>query len=581
MFYNSAKINGGRSPAKTWDAGLYLRLSRDDEKFESESISSQREILKRFVEQNSDIKVYDIYIDDGWSGTTFERPEFRRLESDLRAKKINCIIVKDLSRFARNCSEIGNYLSVVFPYLKTRFICINDNVDSYLDPESLDNISTKFKNLINEEYCHDISVKCKSSLTIRRQSGEYIGSFPCYGYVKDPKDYHKLIIDEESAEVLKRIYKLFLAGESMRGIVRILNSEKILPPTLYKKSKYSKYNPHLAHGKEVVWTARTIKRILTNQMYVGDLVQNVMNNVSYRYQKCRAVDRENWIIVPDTHQAIISRDDFAKVAELLKRDVRTSPTSQNLGVLSGFIKCGDCKRAMIKKSLNNGWKTYNYYFCSTYKNKGKELCTKHTISAEKVEEAVLAFLKLNIALAVELFPVLQIINNSPKRARESEKFKSMLEKFTSEKRKYLKLKADLYPDYKAGLIDVSEYEEYRKKYTAKLEGIEQSIDRVRENIDELSRGISAENRFISEFKKHRNVTELNREIVCALIENVYVYEDNRIEIAMKYRDEFETVIEYLNSNSALISKLNKLGKSPINNAGLPLKRGLYEQNKQI
>lgn len=570
MFYNSAKINRDRSPAKMWDAGLYLRLSRDDEKFESESISSQREILKRFVEQNSDIRVHDIYIDDGWSGTNFERPEFRRLESDLKAKKINCIIVKDLSRFARNCSEIGNYLSVVFPYLKTRFICINDNVDSYLDPESLDNISTKFKNLINEEYCHDISVKCKSSLTIRRESGEYIGSFPCYGYVKDPKDYHKLIIDEEPAEVVKRIYRTFLAGESMRGIVRALNSENILPPTLYKKAKYTKYNPNIAPDKEVVWTARTIKRILTNQMYVGDLVQNVMNNVSYRYQKCRAVDRENWIIVSDTHQPIISREDFAKVAELLKRDVRISPTSQNLGVLSGFIKCGDCKRGMIKKSLNNGWKTYNYYFCSTYKNKGRELCTKHTISAEKVEEAVLAFLKVNIALAVELFPVLQIINNSPERVGESEKFKALLEKYTGERHRYLKLKEELYPDYKAGLIDLSEYEDYRKRYTKKLEEIDQSINRVKEHIEEISRGISAENKFISEFKKYKTITSLNREIVCALIENVYVYEDNRIEIAMKYRDEFQTIIEYLNNNRVLISELNKLQKQSLKRAGVSL-----------
>lgn len=551
-----------------WDAGLYLRLSRDDDKFESESISSQREILKRFVEQNSDIRVHDVYVDDGWSGTNFERPEFRRLESDLKAKKINCIIVKDLSRFARNCSEIGNYLSVVFPYLKTRFICINDNVDSYLDPESLDNISTKFKNLINEEYCHDISVKCKSSLTIRRESGEYIGSFPCYGYVKDPKDYHKLIIDEEPADVVKRIYKMFLEGESMRGIVRTLNSENILPPTLYKKAKYAKYNPSLSTDKEVVWTARTIKRILTNQMYVGDLVQNVMNNVSYRYQKCRAVDRENWIIVPDTHEPIISRENFAKVAELLKRDVRISPTSHNLGVLSGFIKCGDCKRGMIRKSLNNGFKTYNYYFCSSYKNKGKQLCTKHTISAEKVEDAVLVFIKLNIALAVELFPVLQIINNSPERVKESQKFQHMYEKYMGERRKYLKLKEELYPDYKAGLIELYEYEEYRKKYTQKLEEIDQSMSRVSEHMEELSRGISTENKFISEFKKYHNITDLNREVVCALIENVYVYEDNRIEIAMKFRDEFETIIEYISNNRILISELSKFQKEAVRRAGI-------------
>ena len=171
---NTRKNGKDRSITKKWRAGLYLRLSRDDDKYESESISSQREMLLDFVRRNPDIEVYDIYIDDGYSGTNFDRPRFRDLENDLRAKKIDCIIVKDLSRFGRNSIEIGNYLTILFPYLKTRFICLNDNVDSYLDPDSLDNISTKFKNLINDEYCRDISIKVKSALTLRRENGEYI-----------------------------------------------------------------------------------------------------------------------------------------------------------------------------------------------------------------------------------------------------------------------------------------------------------------------------------------------------------------------------------------------------------------------
>lgn len=551
-----------RNPEKIWDAGLYLRLSRDDDKYESESISSQREILKRFVEQHKDIRVYSTYIDDGFTGTNFDRPEFKRMEDDLRAKKINCIIVKDLSRFARNCSQIGNYLSVVFPYLRTRFICVNDQVDSYLDPESLEDLSTKVKNLLNEEYCHDISVKCRSALTIRRESGEYIGSFPCYGYEKDPTNYHKLVVDAMPAEYVRLIYRKFLSGESIRAIVRYLNAEKILSPMAYKKQKYPKYHPGQGSEK-TVWTQRTVRRILTNQMYVGDMVQNVMNNISYRVQRCRAVEKEDWIIVPNTHEPIVSREDFQKVAALLQRDTRESPTTLQMGVLSGFIKCGDCKRGMIMKTLNNGYKNYRYFLCSTYKNRGKNLCSKHTVQADKVEQALLAFLQWNIAVAVEIEPILEILNHSPARKMESERFQRLKESQSAERAKILKLREELYPDYKAGLIDLKEYEDFRAKYEVKLNEIEELLQATEEKIQELKEGISPESDFVVEFKKYSNITSLTREVVCALVENIYVFEGNRIEIHLKYRDEFEAIREYLFCNRSLFSASELLKQSAI------------------
>ena len=539
-----------RTVTKEWSAGLYLRLSRDDDKYESESISSQRDILQDFVRRNPDITVFDVYIDDGFTGTNFDRPDFKRMEDDLRSKKINCIIVKDLSRFARNCIEIGNYLSILFPYLKTRFICVNDNVDSFLDPESLDNISTKFKNLINDEYCRDISVKVKSSLTIRRENGEYIGSFPCYGYKKDASDYHKLVIDEEAAEVVREIYKMFLAGESIRGIVRVLNGRGVLTPAQYKKKLYPKYNP--PSEKNATWTMKTVRRILTNQMYVGDLVQNVMNNISYRVQKCRPVEKENYIIVPDTHEAIISREDFGKVADLLQRDTRESPKTQKLNVLSGFIKCGDCKRGMIKKSMNNGFKDYSYYICSTYKNRGKEICSKHTIQAEKVENAVLSFLQFHLKLVAEIEPLLELINRSPDRAKKSAKLEASLDKLKGELKRYRQLKAELYPDFKAGLIERSEYEMFRTKYDISIADIEERIKQTQEKIIEIEQGISPKNAFIKAFREQKSIPELTREVVSIFIENIYVYEDERIEIVMKFKDEYETVLEYILGNRKIV-----------------------------
>lgn len=559
---NRNRKNKDQHLAITWNAGLYLRLSRDDDKYESESISSQREMLLEFVRKNPDIKVYDIYIDDGYSGTNFDRPRFKDMENDLRAKKINCIIVKDLSRFGRNQIEIGNYLTILFPYLKTRFICLNDNVDSYLDPDSLDNISTKFKNLINDEYCRDISIKVKSALTLRRENGEYIGSHPCYGYIKHPENVHKLIIDERVADNVRLIFRMFLGGESIRGIVKYLNEMGILPPALYKKQIYPKYKGNGARD-DATWNMRTVRRILTNRMYVGDLVQNVMNNISYRIQKCRPVAKEDYIIVPNTHEAIISREDFDAVQQLLFRDTRVSPKTQQLNVLSGFIKCGDCKRGMIRKKMHSGKKDFVYYYCSTYKNRGRNLCTKHTVHAEKVENAVLAFLQTYSRMALEIEPLLKAINESPQRERTSKRMEEYLKQSIEEKEKYIKLKADLYPDYKAGLIEKDEYETFRRQYEVKIADIETQILGIQRKMEEVNTGISPENQFIKSFKSCGEIPYLTRNVVVAFIENIYVFEDNRIEINLKYRDDYETIIDYLYNNRLIVFSLDQYKNAEI------------------
>ena len=559
---NTRKNSKDRSITKKWRAGLYLRLSRDDDKFESESISSQREMLLDFVRRNPDIEVYDIYIDDGYSGTNFDRPRFKDLENDLRAKKIDCIIVKDLSRFGRNSIEIGNYLTILFPYLKTRFICLNDNVDSYLDPDSLDNISTKFKNLINDEYCRDISIKVKSALTLRRENGEYIGSHPCYGYIKDPNDIHKLIIDERVADNVRLLFKMFIDGESIRGIVKHFNGMGVLTPALYKKQIYPKYKGNGAKAN-ATWNMRTVRRMLTNRMYVGDLVQNVMNNISYRIQKCRPVAKEDYIVVPNTHEAIISREDFETVQQLLFRDTRISPKTEELNVLSGFIKCGDCKRGMIRKKMHSGKKDFVYYFCSTYKNRSSKLCTKHTMRAEKVEGAVLAFLQTYSRMALEIEPLLKAINNSPQRERTSKRMEDYLAQAQEERDKYAKLKAELYPDFKAGLIEQDEYESFRRHYDVKIAEIETRIIEIQAKIEEINTGISPENDFIRTFKEMGEISTLTRSLVIAFIENIYVYEDNRIEINLKYRDEYETIVDYLYNNKLIIYSLEQFKNAEI------------------
>ena len=253
-----------------WKGVRYLRLSKKDGdndeegKLESDSISNQRYIIQDYLSENPDIEIVEEYIDDGYSGLNFNRPGFMKMIEDIRTGKVNCVIVKDLSRFGRNYLEAGNYLDIFFPIMNVRFIAINDNIDSYLYPSSLNNISASFKNVMNEEYSRDISNKIRSTFVAKRESGEYICGFPLYGYVRDPNEHGKLLLDNDAAAVVKQIFEWFLKGYSYRGITFRLNELGIPSPNKYKSLKYSNYRRFRSSG---LWTIQTIKGILSNQMY--------------------------------------------------------------------------------------------------------------------------------------------------------------------------------------------------------------------------------------------------------------------------------------------------------------------------
>ena len=388
------------APSYEWNAGLYIRLSREDgDKLESESVATQKAILEKFISDHPTINLYDFYIDDGWSGTDFERPAFQKMMADITTKKINCVIVKDLSRFGRNYVEAGKYLETIFPLFKIRFISVNDMIDGTDNPSSINNIIVPFKNIINDEYCRDISMKVRSALDIRRRQGKFIGSFAPYGYKKDENDHNKLVIDEPSAEIVRLIFAKFIDGYSIIGIARHLNEQRIPNPSAYKK----------LHRGSGLWNDCTVRRILTNELYIGNLVQKKNEVISYKIHISKAVGRKNRIVVANTHEPIISKSDFYKAQSLLSRDTRISPGKGKLSALSGFVKCADCGRAMQKRSVKQGAKFYEYYVCSNYKK--NHICTKHAIRTEVLEEAVITFLNKYIKLAVDFDRLKDKINN--------------------------------------------------------------------------------------------------------------------------------------------------------------------------
>ena len=539
--------------ANIWQAGLYIRLSREDgDKPESESVASQKAILQRFISDNPEINLTDFYIDDGYSGTDFDRPAFQRMLADAASKEINCVILKDLSRFGRNYVEAGKYLEVVFPTFKLRFIAVNDGIDSFAQPSTMNNVIVPFKNIINDEYCRDISVKVRSALDIRRRQGKFIGSFAAYGYKKDENDHNRLVVDGDAAETVRFIYEKFLSGYSVIGVTRALNERGVPNPSEYKAGKGLNCRRNTACNNVGAWTDSTVRRILTNEVYIGNLVQKKNEVISYKIHVAKQVEKQNRITVKGTHAPIISNEDFEKVQSLLKRDTRTSPKEKTgkLSTFAGLLKCADCGRAMQKRTVKQPNKTYEYYVCSTYRKMHSTLCTKHAIRAEVLEDAVLTTLNKYIALAVDFDRLIEKINRVQKGGTRSKRLSSELVAGQSELSKAQKILVDLYPDYKSGIITREQYFALKEKYENSSKRAEREIARIKEEMRNFASGVDGNNEFVATFKKYGGLKELTRDILTELVENIYVHEGGEIEIHLKCKDAFLAASEYIETHKA-------------------------------
>lgn len=291
---------------KPFLAGDYLRLSDDDgDKPESNSIRNQRSLITDYVKHHSDITLVEEYVDDGYSGTNFDRPAFQRMIEDAKKKKINCIIVKDLSRLGRNYIETGRYLEKVFPFLGIRFIAVTDHYDSADQKDDADQIIVPFKNLINDAYCRDISIKIRSQLDVKRKNGQFIGSFAGYGYQKDPEDKNHLIIDEYAAGIVRLIFQMKLEGFNQQHIADRLNEMGVLTPMEYKRHLGLNYNSGFRCSENPKWIPRSVERILRNELYTGVMVQGKNQKINYKVKKSQKLEPEEWIRVKDTHDAIM------------------------------------------------------------------------------------------------------------------------------------------------------------------------------------------------------------------------------------------------------------------------------------
>lgn len=540
---------------QVFKVAIYLRLSKEDGdlsfstngKSESDSINNQRDLILGYLSQHPEMEIVDEYKDDGKTGTNFDRAEFQRMLDDIKAGVVNCVIVKDLSRFGRDYIDCGYYIDKLFPQLGVRFIAVNDNYDSSTATSS-DNLVVPFKNLINDSYSRDISMKVRSNLDTKRKRGDFISNFTPYGYCKSEVNKNKLVIDEYAAGIVRDIFNWKIDGLSPAAIAQRLNDMGILSPMEYKRSCGVKFRLQ-DKGNQSVWTHITVRRILQNEVYVGVLVQGKRTTPNYKTKKFVYKDESEWTRVEGTHVPIVSRRDFDIVQELLQEDTRACNGSE-ISPYCGRIFCADCGAPAVRRTVSTKDKKYVYYVCSANKA-DKKVCTKHNIREDVLETVVLATIQKQIDAILELDEALNGAFELAWERSEISKIESSLEIQNEQMKKNNMLRLSIYEDLQQGLVDKSEYIAIRDELTARISESMRAIDELNRMKAEISEGLSQKQSWMMQFKEFANVTVLSRRLIVHLVEKILIYENAEIEIVFRQADKVASAYQFLEEQKRL------------------------------
>ena len=538
-------VNSGTT---TYNAVAYVRVSKEDiaagqvKKAESNSISNQKKLISDFVKDKQEINIVSVRTDDGYTGTNYDRPAFQLMLDDIRAGRINCVIVKDLSRFGREYIDAGKYIDRLFPYYGVRLIAINDNIDT-ITKDMSDELGITIRNLFNDNYCRDISIKTRSSLKVKRKNGEFTGAFVAYGYRRSDKEHNNLMIDEYPASVVQDIFKWKLAGMSQDGIARKLNEQGILSPLEYKRSLGMNYKSGFKVKEKAVWTAIAVRRILTNELYVGTLIQGIRTTPNHKVKTVKVNDKEGWCILENNHEPIVSQKTFNLVQRLLALDTRTSPNKDVVFSLCGLVVCGDCGNPMVRKVTTAKGKKYSYYVCS--RNKDRSGCSSHRIKTDDLETAVLRILQNHIRVVVEMRKCLDFIEKLPFRQINLRKAEERLLKIEEEISRYRKLKITLYEDMKEGIVTKEDYVDISVQYEQRIKDAEQAAEQIHKEIDTLMGNSTDEQRWMKDFIQYKNLTQLTRIAAVELIEKIHVFENKKIVVEFLHAQDFEKLMHHL------------------------------------
>lgn len=504
---------------------LYSRLSRDDElQGDSNSIKNQKAILSKYAQEHGFTNPR-FYVDDGYSGTNFNRPDFQRLMDDVNAGKVRTIIVKDMSRLGRDYLKVGFYTEIAFPEANVRFIAINDQVDS---ESTVDNDFTPFRNIINEWYAKDTSKKIRAVFKAKGNSGKHLCTCPPYGYKKDEKDKNQWLVDEEAATVVKEIFSLCMKGYGPTQIARILTERGIDTPVIHNRKCGLPATSYQSEFPEI-WVTKTVAWILENPAYLGHTVNFRSKKKSYKSKKKIMLPKEDWVVFKNTHEAIIDEDTYETVQRI--REAKRRPTDMGeMSVFSGLVYCADCGKKMYLCRCTT-MKQKEYFNCSTYRKKSKNLCTSHQITVEAVEHFVLVNLQRVLAFARDYErEFLEIIRNENEKELRKKLSSQTRELEEAEKRVNTldRIIQNLYEDKVCGNLTDERfakmsqaYEQEQQELKAKIFLLRQELSKAKEQSDNVTR-------FMRSVRKYTEITELTPELVREFVEKVVVHQAEKV-----------------------------------------------------
>lgn len=529
---------------KIYRVVLYLRLSSDDgDNRESDSISNQRILTRGYLDGKSEFVIVREFVDDGFTGTNFDRPDFQEMMRYLEEGKADCIVCKDLSRFGRDFSGVLQYVERILPQMGIRLILVNDNYDSNFPNH--DFITLRMKSLINDIYPADTSRSVRANLLAKMTDGQCVAAFAFYGYMKSPEDKHKLVIDPVAGAVVQDIYHLKLKGYSFSGIAEILNLRGILPPLAYKQLYLGQ---NLKTGFQTKgksrWEATMVRRILMDERYTGVLLQGRTTTPNHKVKRIIHKPEDEWVRVENAFEGLIDKYTFMVVANLLERDTRKS--AGGMALLSGLVECGDCHQNMVRKSPDS--RNY-YYVCST--SLYEKECTSHSISEKRLIPIIKKCVQIYIAKIVELDAVLRHVQTRSVPKQKILEADKILQVLRQECDRIMKIKKNLYESYCEGLLEEEEFKAYKKTYDEELIQKEAAIKRQQEDILNLSATMDRQQEWMKRILLYKDIEEIDRTVIVVMVKRISISADKMVSIDFWYEDEYERLRSLLeNINQA-------------------------------
>lgn len=550
-----ATLESQKPEQRVYHTGAYVRLSVvDGRREDSDSIENQEAMLRAYIANDSSLSLYSVYSDNGKTGVNFLRDDFERLLDDIRMGRVDCVIVKDLSRFGRNYMEAGEYLEKIFPFMGVRFIAVNDGYDS-LDPATISSLTINLKNLVNDVYARDISQKICPVLRSRQERGAFIGTWAAYGYLKDPEDKHHLVVDEETAPVVRDIFLWRLSGMNYQNIARELNRRRILSPSRYRFEKGLVKDKRFANG---VWKISVIKSILSNEVYLGHMVQGKKQKALWKGQGQTSIPKEQWIVVKNTHQAILDKALFDRVQrineqttqEYYERQVRFAEAGNTENILKGLVSCGHCKTNLVRhknvrknKHKRPEFHVWYSYICPVHAADPSR-CSFISIPEAHLLEIVFCVIQSQLMAALNMGKLKSTANTSVALSKK-QKIRQRVDKTKEQLDRVARLRESLCDDYLDGLMDERDYvyaQTCYKEQETELTALLNELEAQEQAIIEIQ---TEENSRFQELLTFREEPMLTREMVLELVDQVIIYHKTAVTVQLRYEDEYRHIKDRL------------------------------------